>query len=105
MVSDQVDPSVIKCHLLQALAASIAEIEGDEAQSRRLRAEVKFRLINLSDEQLRELVRVTTPPNQTFESSYRKFKRAIEEYKATAREWIKDLPPERAPNKEWTGDL
>jgi hypothetical protein len=30
-MSKRVDPSIIKYHLLQALAASIAEIEGDEA--------------------------------------------------------------------------
>lgn len=87
-----VDQSVIKYHLLQALAASIAEIDGDEAQSRRLRAEVKFRLINMSDDELRELARVTTPPEQTVESGYKKLKQAIEEHRVTASEWLKDLP-------------
>lgn len=92
MVSNPVDPSVIKYHLLQALAASVAEIDGDEANSRRLRAEVRVRLINMSDEELWELARVTTPPEQTLESAYKKLKQAIEEHRSTASEWMKDLP-------------
>ena len=91
-MSKGADPSIIKYHLLQALAASVAEIDGDEANSRRLRAEVKFRLINMSDEELRELARVTAPPEQTVESAYKKLKQAIEEHRATASEWMKDLP-------------
>jgi hypothetical protein len=90
-----VDPGVIKYHLLQALAAGVAQMEGDEANSRRLRAEVKERLINMSDEELWELARVTTPPEQTVESGYKKLKQAIEEHRATANEWMKDLPPKR----------
>ena len=99
-MSKLADPSVIKYHLLQVLAASIAEIEGDEAHSRRLHAEVKFRLINMSDEELWELARVTRPPEQTLESAYRKFRQAIEEHKATASEWMKDLPTNTIFNKE-----
>lgn len=95
MASNPVDPSVIKYHLLQGLAASIAEFEGDEAQSRRLHAEVKLRLINMSDEELWELAKVAKPPEQTIEASYKKFKEAIEEHKATASEWMKDLPTKR----------
>jgi len=89
------DPNIIKYHLLQAIAASLAELEGDEAQSRRLHAEVRFRLINMSDEELWELARVAKPPEQTIEASYVKFKEAVEKHKATAREWMKDLPAKR----------
>ncbi len=85
-------PSIISYHLLQALAASVAEIDGDEAQSRRLHAEVKLRLINMSDEELWELAKIAKPPEQSIEASYRKFKQAIEEHRATANEWMKDLP-------------
>ena len=91
-MSKGADPSIIKYHLLQALAASVAELEGDEAQSRRLHAEVRLRLINMSDEELWELARVTAPPEQTVESAYMKFKEAVEKHKATASEWMKDLP-------------
>lgn len=91
-MSKPVDPSVIKYHLLQALAASIAEMDGDEARSRRLHAEVRLRLIHMSDEELWELARITAPPEQTVESVYKKFKETIEEHKATANEWMKDLP-------------
>jgi len=94
-MSKRADASIIKYHLLQALAASIAEIEGDEAQSRRLHAEVRLRLINMSDEELWELARVAKPPEQTIEASYMKFKEAVEEHRATASEWMKDLPAKR----------
>jgi len=92
-MSKGADPSIIKYHLLQALAASVAELEGDEAQSRRLHAEVRLRLINMSDEELWELARVAKPPEQTIEASYMKFKEAVEKHKATASEWMKDLSP------------
>jgi hypothetical protein len=95
MMSNPVDPSVIKYHLLQAIAASVAELNGDEAQSRRLHAEVKLRLVNMSDEVLWELAKAAKPPEQTIEASYRKFKEAVEEHKATASEWMKDLPAKR----------
>ncbi len=88
-------PSIISYHLLQALATSVAEIDGDEAQSRRLHAEVKLRLINMSDEELWELAKIAKPPEQTIEASYRNFKQAIEEHRATANEWMNDLPTKR----------
>ena len=92
-MSKREDLSIIKYHLLQVLEASIAEIDGDEAQSRRLRAQLKLRLINMSDEELWELATVAKPPEQTIEASYEKFKEVVEEHKATASEWIKDLSP------------
>ncbi|MFH0768360.1 MAG: hypothetical protein V1932_02175 [Chloroflexota bacterium] len=92
-MNKRTDPSVIKYHLLQALAASMAELNGDEAQSRRLHAEVKLGLINMSNEERWELARVTKPPEQTIEASYKKFKEMVEEHKTTASEWMKDLSP------------
>ena len=52
----------IKYHLREALQASIAESNGDEALSRRLQAEVKLRLIGMSDEELWELAKLTADP-------------------------------------------
>jgi len=81
------------------LRLGVAEIDGDEANSRRLRAEVKQRLINISEE-LWELARITTPPEQTVESGYKKLKQTIEEHRSTASEWMKDLPSNTIFNKE-----
>ena len=82
----------VKYHLREVLQASIAESNGDEALSWRLHAEIKFRLLNMSDEQLWELAKLTaSPPERPVELSYKAHKQAVEECRATASEWMNDL--------------
>jgi len=84
--------SVLIHHILVALGAAVAESNGDEALSRCLQAETRLRLITMSDKELWELAKIAAaPPEIPVESVYRASKHAIEEHKATASEWIKDL--------------
>jgi len=90
-------PQVIRYHLLQGLLASIAEMNGDEVRAQRLRAEMRYRLINMSDDELWELARLTRRPEESLDSAYHRFKQVVEECRATASEWMKDLPPGKRP--------
>jgi hypothetical protein len=88
----------VEYHILEALRGAIAETEGDECLSRRLNAETKLRLIRMSDEEIRELAKVTSiPKEQDVELVYKHFKTSIEELKATASTWIGDLANKEAP--------
>ena len=90
----------VKCHLRQALRAARAELDGDEELSRRLHAEAKLRLVRMSDEELWELAKLTSSPEKPVESVYKVIKQAIEEHRATASEWMKDLVERPMPDKE-----
>jgi len=82
----------VKYHLHEALYGAVAETDGDEDLSQRLHAETKLRLIGMSDEQLWELAKQTLcPPEMPVELAYKRHEQAIEEFKATASEWIDDL--------------
>ena len=78
-------------HLEEALRGAVAEADGDEDLSRRLRAEARLRLIGMSDEELWELAKLTASPKKPAELVYEESKRWIEEHKATISEWINDL--------------
>ena len=52
--------SYVESHLLAALAAGLAEANGDKELSGHLRARAKLSLITMSDEQLWELARLTS---------------------------------------------
>ncbi len=86
-----VNRDFIKYHLCEALRAAAAEAYGDEDLFRRLRAEVKLRLINMSDEELWELTKQTSSPQLPVELAYKSHKQKTEELRARASEWMKDL--------------
>ncbi len=94
----------VKYHLYEVLLSGVADADGNEALSRRLRAQAKLRLINMSDEELWELARLTaSPPERPVELAYQGHKRAIEKIRATASEWLTDLQARRPlPEKERT---
>ncbi len=60
----------------------------------------KLRLICASDEELWELAKLFSFPQMPVELVYEETKQAIEEHKATASEWIRDLVKESVFNKE-----
>lgn len=79
-------------HLCQAYRALLAELDGRGELARRLYAEMRFRLINMPDQQLWELVRLTShAPEWPIEATHRMFIGAIEKSRLTASEWVKDL--------------
>lgn len=91
----------VKHHLHKALLGAVAEAEGNEGLSQRLRAETKLRLIGMSDDELWELAKLTSsPPDLPVELAYQNHKRAIERCRATASEWIDDIRMERDSTKE-----
>ncbi len=88
---------VVKYHLIEALQAALAETDGKEVLAQRLHAETKLRLINMSDEELWELAKITaSPPEEPVDVVYQGHKKAVEELKTTATEWMKDLPLKQA---------
>ncbi len=97
----------VKYHLYQALLSGVADAGGNKALSRCLHAQAKLRLINMSDEELWELAKMTaSPPERPAELAYQGYKRAIEKIRVTASEWLTDLQmrrplpeEERAPKK------
>ena len=96
----------VKYYLREALHGTTAEMDGDEDLSRRLHAETRLRLISMSDEELWELARLTSsPPERPAELAYEQIKQGVEECRATASEWMNDLPMKRAtPVREGSYD-
>ncbi len=83
-------------HLFETLHGAVAEAEGNEDVAKRLRAKMKLRLISMSDEELWELAKLTSSPRERpIELAYKDHKRAIEECRATASEWINNLQVEQ----------
>jgi len=82
----------VKYHLIEALESGIAELTGDETRAKRLRAQIKLRLISMSDDELWELSSITScPPARPVEMTYRDHKSAVERLSETTNQWIKDL--------------
>ena len=91
----------VKYHLREALCAGIAQMGSDMRLAKRLQAEVKLRLIGMSDDELWELAKLTAdPPLRPVELAYEDHKRRVEELRATASEWMHDLAKRTAPDKE-----
>ena len=81
-----------KHHLQKAIQGNIAEAEGNVYLARRISAETKFRLIHMFDEELWRLAAITSyPSGQSIVETYIRYRRGIEELKATSGEWTKDL--------------
>ena len=88
----------VEYHLRGARCAGIAQMGSDMRLSKRLQAEVKLRLIGMSDEELWELAKLTAdPPLRPVELAYEDYKRRVEELRTTASEWMNDLQIEQAP--------
>lgn len=82
----------VEYHLREALRGAAAEAKGNEEIARRLRAITKLRLINMSEEELWELAKLTScPPERPVELVYKGIKEDIEERRATIDEWINNI--------------
>jgi len=88
----------IEYHLREALRAGIAQMGSNECLSKRLQAEVKLRLIGMSDEELWELARLTADPfKRPVDQAYKEYKQRVEELRVTAGDWMSDLQIEQDP--------
>ncbi len=81
----------VRKHLLELLRGALADIDGKEDLSRRLRAQAKLRLISMSDNELREFASIVSPPDRPIELVYQDLRSVREEFKATRGEWTGDL--------------
>ena len=88
-------------HIVGVVRGSLAEADGDENLSRRLRAETKLRLVSMSDDELWALAEITAcPPIRPVEQVYEQIKQAIEHYKTNSRSWVADLVKRPLPEDE-----
>ena len=86
------EKELLKRHLIEAARASLAEAEGDEELSRRLRAATRMRLIGMSDDDLWELAAmIAIPMGKPVQMVFHGFKQAAEDHKATMKEWAGNL--------------
>jgi hypothetical protein len=86
-------------HMCEALSAALAEADGKEVLSRRLHAEVRLRLMSLSDAELWELAKMTAyPPEMPVELVYENHKREINELRTTAAKWVQGLLRDAVPD-------
>jgi hypothetical protein len=99
------DPDFIKRHIFEALYAGVAEWGGDIELAKQLRARTKFRLINMSDEQLLAFVTAIAPPEKSIEAVYESFQKAKAEHSSSACEWMRDLPPHTGFQEEDSNDV
>ena len=95
------EQDIVKYHLREVLRAGISQMGSDAGLSKRLQAEVKLRLIGMSDEELWELAKLTAdPPLRPVDLTYEGFKRRVEELRTTASDWMNDLQKARDPAEQ-----
>ena len=82
----------IDYHLRQAILICAAEAQNDDRLSRHLRAQMKLRLISMSDKELWKLAtRLFYPLTKSTEAVYEELKQAIAQHVANRGDWINDL--------------
>ncbi len=77
------DKDLVKYHIYESMIASILEMRGDEASSHRLKAEIKSRFINMSNEELWELALLTSSPPERTVVVYQRYKETRDKLKET----------------------
>ena len=96
--------SFVDHHIIEAVRGSLAEADGNENLSRRLRAETRLRLIAMSNEELWELAKlISYPPARPVELVYRQIKQTIQAHKASGQSWVNDLGRRLPPGEENEG--
>ena len=83
---------LVKYHIWEALYASVLEKAGAGPLCHRLKADIKLRFMNMSNEELWELAITTSaPPENPVDKVYQNYKQAREKLKATSAERTKYL--------------
>jgi len=79
-------------HILESVCAAAAEADGNEDLANSLRAQLRLRLLTMSDEEIWELARlISSPPAVPSEWAYGQIEEAIKDHSATANQWLKNL--------------
>jgi len=84
---DEIKPAVR--HVIEALQATSAEIDGNEELAKRIVAETRLRLLGMNDDELRDLAAIfAILSGKPFDEYYRQFKQSVEEHRETMEEWL-----------------
>ena len=87
---DEIKPVVR--HVIEALQAAAAEVDGNGELAKHIMAETRLRLIGMNDDELRDLAAIfAILRGKPFVECYRQFKQSVEEHKSTMKEWVGDL--------------
>jgi len=79
-------------HLREALVAGLAEAEGNEKLSRKLRARTKLRLITMSEDELREFAGLSAClPERPVDKVYQQLVDEVEKLRQTGENWKNDI--------------
>ncbi len=87
---DEIKPAVQ--HVIEALQAASAEVDGNEEKAEHIMAETRLRLIGMNDDELRDLAAIfAILRGKPFDECYRQFKQSVEEHRETITEWLPHL--------------
>ncbi|MFA4835744.1 MAG: hypothetical protein WC749_06740 [Dehalococcoidia bacterium] len=86
------DFDLVRYHVLSSIRAAMAESNGYQEESNRLRSQANLRLMLMSEEELRELARMLSfLPSRPPENVYHEIKKAIKDHNETASDWIRSF--------------
>lgn len=84
---DEIKPSVQ--HVIEALQAVAAEVDGNEEKAKHIMAETRLRLLSMNDDELRDLAAIfAILRGKPFDECYQQFKQSVEEHRETMEEWL-----------------
>ena len=84
---DEIKPAVQ--HVIEALRAAAADVDGNEEMAEHLMAETRLRLLSMNDDELRDLAAIfAILCGKPFDECYRHFKQSVEEHRETMEAWL-----------------
>jgi uncharacterized protein YjiS (DUF1127 family) len=84
---DEIKPAVQ--HVIEALQAAAADVDGNEEKAKRIMAETRLRLLSMNDDELRDLAAIfAILRGKPFDECYQQFKQSVEEHRETMEEWL-----------------
>ena len=84
---DEIKPAVQ--HVIEALQAAAADLDGNEEKAEHIVAETRLRLIGMNDDELRDLAAIfAILRGKAFNECYQQFKQSVEEHRETIAEWL-----------------
>jgi len=84
---DEIKPAVR--HVIEALQAAAADVDGNEEKAKRIMAEARLRLLSMSDDELRDLAAIfAILRGKPFNECYQQLKQSVEKHRETMEEWL-----------------